>query len=354
MSNYVYARSHGLGAVTRNGFTVEYYADPATLDFKDRNMKKLYENLRNADIDFQKMMMDVAKNLRPVSGTVEFISGGNIKAADLEKMFRVTLPTAGMAVFLELACGGRPLDQGAQAVGQMLKQTLTVSAALFGTLGGVATAVIAAAAPLPVLIPAAIALAPVPGIAIPAAILCGGVALLLGSLITGELPSKKDFGDSLKAAARLAGSPEPSQAEIDSAYKGLKDANDVAKALKQATTSDSPAPVTARDRAIAAAKAAAKAQIEARVKALKDRGARDARTGSYNPPAPTPPPDFDTATYQAGWQTVKPLPSGVPPQDGTPRVPVKINAQGEPVTAGFPVVPVALAAGLALLLLSRR
>ena len=110
----------------------------------------------------------------------------------------------------------------------------------------------------------------------------------------------------------------------------------------------------AKAKVIADAKAAAKAQIEAKVKALKDRGAADARTGSYNPPAPAPPPDFDTANYQAGWQTVKPLPSGVPPQDVTPRVPVKINAQGEPVAAGFPVVPVALAAGLALLLLSRR
>ena len=354
MSNYVYARSHGLGAVTRNGFTVEYYADPATLDFKDRKMKKLYEDLRNADVDFQKMMNDVARSLRPVIGTVEFISGGNIKAADLEKLFRAKLPTSGMAVFLEVACGARSLDQGFQAVGQMLKRDLEGAAATFGTLGGVSAAVSAAAIPLPALVPAAAVLVPVAAVAIPAAFLCGGVSMLLGNMITGELPSKKDFGDSLKTAARLAGSPEPSQAEIDSAYKGLKDANDVAKALKQATTSDSPAPVTARDRAIADAKAAAKAQIEAKVKALKDRGARDARTGSYNPPAPTPPPDFDTATYQAGWQTVKPLPSGVPPQDVTPRVPVKINAQGEPVAAGFPVVPVALAAGVALLLLSRR
>jgi hypothetical protein len=86
---------------------------------------------------------------------------------------------------------------------------------------------------------------------------------------------------------------------------------------------------------------------------LKDRGAADARAGKYNPPAPTPPPDFDTATYQAGWQTVKSLPPGVSPSV-SPSVPVKINAQGEPVAAGFPVVPVALAAGLALLLLSRR
>ena len=358
MSNYVYARSHGLGAVTRNGFTVEYYADPATLDFKDRNMKKLYENLRNADVDFQKMMNDIARSLRPAIGTVEFISGGGIKAADIEKAFRAKLPTSGMAVFLEVACGARPLDQGFQAVGQMLKRDLEGAVGAFGLLGGVSAAVSASSLiPSPVqpfLLAAAVPLVALASIAIPAAFLCGGVAMLLGNMITGELPSKKDFGDSLKAAARLAGSPEPSQAEIDSAYKGLKDANDVAKALKQATTSDSPAPVTARDRAIAAAKAAARAQIEARVKALKDRGARDARTGSYNPPAPTPPPDFDTATYQAGWQTVKPLPSGVPPQDVTPRVPVKINAQGEPVAAGFPVVPVALAAGLALLLLSRR
>lgn len=351
MSNYVYTRSHGLGAVTRNGFTVEYYADPATLDFKDRNMKKLYENLRNADVDFQKMLMDIASNLSPVLGTVEFISGGKIKAAELKKLFGLHLPTSGMAVFLEVASGGRPLDQGFRAVGQMLKRDLEVDAALFGTLGGLSAAISAASLipgpQQPFLVAAAIPLLTIAAVAIPAAGLCGGVAMLLGSAIKGQLPSKKDFGDSLKAAARLAGSPEPSQAEIDSAYKGLKDANDVAKALKQATTSDSPEPetVTARDRAIAAAKSAARSQAEAKIKALRDRGARDARTGSYNPPTPVPPPDFDTINYQAGWQTVKPLP---------PVVPGKINAQGEPVTTGFPVVPVALAAGVALLLLSRR
>jgi len=223
----------GLGSVTRKGFTVDYYADPATLKFKDRKMKKLYEDLRNADIDFQKSMNDVSKSLKDVLGTLEFISGGKVKAADLKKLLRVKLPTSGIAVFLEVACGGRPMDKGFQAVGKMLKQDLEGATALFGTLGGVAAAISAAAVPLPALVPAAAVLVPVAAIAIPAAGLCGVVAALLGGAVNGQIPSKKEFSDGLKAAARLAGSPEPTQAEIDTAYKGLKDANDAAKAVKQ-------------------------------------------------------------------------------------------------------------------------
>lgn len=226
----------GLGSVTRKGFTVEYYADPATLNFKDRKMKKLYEDLRNADVDFQKSMNDVSKSLKDVLGTLEFVSGGKIKAEDLKKLLRVKLPTSGIAVFLEVACGGRPMDKGFQAVGKMLKQDLEGATALFGTLGGVAAAISAAAVPVPALVPAAAVLVPVAAIALPAAGLCAVVAALLGSAITGKLPSKSDFADGLKAAARLSGSPEPSQAEIDAAYKGLKDANDAAKVVKQAAT----------------------------------------------------------------------------------------------------------------------
>ena len=230
----------GLGSVTRKGFTVEYYADPATLNFKDRKMKKLYEDLRNADVDFQKSMNDVSKMLSPHFGTVEAVSFGKIKAADLKKLFRVKLPTSGIAVFLEVACGGRPLDKGFQAVGKMLKQDLEGATALFGTLGGVSAAVSAAALipspATPFLAAAAVVLVPVAAIALPAAGLCGVVAALLGTAIKGQLPSKSDFADGLKAAARLSGSPEPSQAEIDAAYKGLKDANDAAKVVKQADT----------------------------------------------------------------------------------------------------------------------
>jgi len=118
-------------------------------------------------------------------------------------------------------------------------------------------------------------------------------------------------------------------------------------ALGDVATLEAAKAAKAKAKVIADAKAAAKAQIEAKVKALKDRGAADARTGSYNPPAPAPPPDFDTANYQAGWQTVKPLPSGVPPQNVAPA------STGAPST--FPIVPVAIAAaGLAAILLMRK
>ena len=226
----------GLGSFKRKGFTVDYYADPATLKFKDRKMEKLYKDLRNADVDFQKMANDVSKSLKDVLGAVEFASGGKIKAADLKKLLRVKLPTSGIAVFLEVACGGRPMDKGFQAVGKMLQQDLQGATALFGTYVGVTAAIGGLAFAVPPLATVAIAMTPLAALALPAAGLCGVVAALLGSAITGKLPSKKDFGDGLKAAARLSDSPEPSKAEIDEAYKGLKDANDAAKVVKQAAT----------------------------------------------------------------------------------------------------------------------
>jgi hypothetical protein len=76
--------------------------------------------------------------------------------------------------------------------------------------------------------------------------------------------------------------------------------------------------------AIAKAKKAARAQIEAKVSDMRQRGIADAKVGKYAAPAPTAPPDFDTMNYQAGWlSTGAALPPGVVPvgAGGIPRSP---------------------------------
>lgn len=78
----------------------------------------------------------------------------------------------------------------------------------------------------------------------------------------------------------------------------------------------------AKAEAIAAAVAAAKAKIAAQVLDMRQKGIADAKAGRYAAPAPTPPPDFNTMNYQAGWMsTGAALPPGV----------VLVGAGGVPV-----------------------
>jgi hypothetical protein len=61
---------------------------------------------------------------------------------------------------------------------------------------------------------------------------------------------------------------------------------------------------------IAAAKAAGKKAIEAKVLAMRNKGAADAKAGKYAPPPPAPAPDFDTMNYREGWKSTGiPLPT---------------------------------------------
>ena len=63
-------------------------------------------------------------------------------------------------------------------------------------------------------------------------------------------------------------------------------------------------------KAIAAAKVAGKKAIEAKVLAMRNKGAADAKAGKYAPPPPAPAPDFDTMNYREGWKSTGiPLPT---------------------------------------------
>jgi len=67
-----------------------------------------------------------------------------------------------------------------------------------------------------------------------------------------------------------------------------------------------------RAEAIAKAKEAAKAKTVVQINAMRQKGIDDAKAGRYAAPAPTPPPDFNTMNYQAGWMsTGAALPPGV-------------------------------------------
>jgi hypothetical protein len=97
--------------------------------------------------------------------------------------------------------------------------------------------------------------------------------------------------------------------------------------------------------------------------AQRNKGAADARAGTYNPPLPQPAPDFDTANYQAGWKTVKPLPTGAADAvaaaaagGGAPDAPggAPDAPGGAPPAGGLPIIPILAVAGVAAFLLLRK
>jgi hypothetical protein len=120
-----------------------------------------------------------------------------------------------------------------------------------------------------------------------------------------------------------------------------------------------PSAAQLRQEAIAEAKEKAKAAAEARAVANRSRGTADARAGTYNPPPPQPAPDYDTALYQAGWKTVKPLPAGAvdavaaaaaaSAPGGAPDA-----SDGTPPAKGLPILPILAVAGVAAFLLLRK
>jgi len=200
---------------------VGYYAPLGSLRFSDSKAQSLYEALRDADVKFQKKIARVVEFLEPVFGAVQKVTFGKIKKDDLKKILALKLPTAGTALFLEVALGGRPLDEGAIAVAKMLRRALVAGASTFAIITGLAAAV-----DLALLIPSAQFLVPVAAklttmaaLAIPAGLACGSVAALLECVIDKRMPSKEELGTVLQVTSKLAKRPAPSQAQIDLAYQ---------------------------------------------------------------------------------------------------------------------------------------
>lgn len=226
----------GLGAFTHKGFTVDYYA--SSTSFADKNLKKLYEGMRNADIEFQKNAAFVLSTISPAFGAVEFASGGQIKAADLRKALRLKLPTWGVALVLEVAAGKRPLDAGFRAAMKECAKDMEASKALFAVVTGLSATVSALAVAPPTAF-----LAPALPVLIPLATIAGtatGVAAILEpifkSLASGKPPTKKQMTDMMNGAARLSGQKPPSTKEIDALVKDFDKAMTAAPAPAAAPT----------------------------------------------------------------------------------------------------------------------
>jgi len=225
----------GLGAFTHKGFTVDYYA--ASTSFSDKNFKKLYEGMRNADIEFQKNATFVLSMISPAFSAIEFASGGKVKAADLRKALRLKLPTWGVALVLEVAAGKRPLDAGFRAAMKECAKDMEAAKAAFGVVTGLsATVSVLAAAPptaflagaLPVLVPLAVVAGTATGVAVI-------LEPIFKSLASGKPPTTKQMTDMMNGAARLSGQPPPSTKEINTLV------NDFGKAMTLSATPTKPA-----------------------------------------------------------------------------------------------------------------
>jgi hypothetical protein len=283
----------GLGAFTRNGYTVDYYAKSGSLSFADKNLKNLYEGMRNADIDFQKNAANILKAISPIFDAIEFASLGKLRADDLRKALRLKLPTWGVALFLEVAAGKRPLDKGFQAAMRECGKDMEGAKAAFGILTAVNGILIGLAVPplptaavlIPIL-PATATLATVAGTAT-------GVAAILEPIFkglgTGKMPSRKQMKDMMEGAARLSGQKLPSSAEID------KIAADFDKAQKAAVAATAP-PKTEKPTTLdqpsggnpaLAAKQAKMAQLEREQREREQRAAASANAANTLPSAQT-------------------------------------------------------------------
>lgn len=268
----------GLGAFTHKGYTVDYYA--SSTSFADKNIKKLYEGLRNADIEFQKNAAFVIKTISPAFGAIEFVTAGKVRADDVKKALRLKLPTWGVALILEVAAGKRPLDKGFKAAMKECAKDMEAAKAAFAIVTGVSATVSGLA-----LAPPTVFLAPAVPVLVPLAAIAGtatGVAAVLEpifkALASGKVPSQKQMKDMMEGAARLSGQKLPSTAEV------AKVTADFDKAMKAAA-----APVQAAVTEIAAGNPALIAKQE------KQRQQQQTLTPPANTPADTP-PQAQTAT----------------------------------------------------------
>lgn len=212
-----YEGGAGLGAFTRNGFTVRYYANPGQLSFSNANLRKLYEGMRNADIDFQKLCRDVLRAISPVFGALEFGSGGKLNARDMRTALQLRLPTWGVALFLEVAAGRRALDDAFKSFMRQVADDMAASTALFGTLLGInATCLVLAAIPatapvfatiLPITIPLA-------GLAAAGTSLAATLRPIFDTIARGTPPSAAQVKTMTTGAANISGQKPPSDAEV--------------------------------------------------------------------------------------------------------------------------------------------
>lgn len=216
----VNARGHYLGAVSAKGVTIDYYASPATLRWSSNQMKALHDKLVAFDIDFQKTVKNVAGTIKPFLGLVRAV-GIKANDDDIDELAKLPAVTAGAALLLEVAFGGRKVDNAFFGILQLISSQLIAGTTILTIASSACIAIGSAGV---VAAGTGVVLLSVGGVLGTTALICGLVGVVLGNLAKKEMPSRADYGSMMKASAQLAGEPIPSEAQIDIAYAATESA----------------------------------------------------------------------------------------------------------------------------------
>jgi hypothetical protein len=315
VSNYVYLRGTGspsLGAVSVRGITIDYYASPTSLKWTDRGMKSLHDKMVQVDIAFREYTKMIVGAIRPLVGLAR-LAGIKVTDKDLDDMLSAPGPSAALGLILEVAFGGRKIDDAFMGVLRILSGFLIYNAGacaiIAAVCGAIGAAGVVAAGTGALLISAAAAF----GVA---SVACGIAGSVLKSLSNGEMPSRADFGAMMKSSAQVAGEPVPTEAQIDAAYAATN--------VAFVAAGGKPAPGRKTDRA------ALDQAKEKKARLLEEEQARQR-----------------AAVAAAAIVASRRIEPARPEQ-------VSLQTKDEPSPSGFPVVPAALAAGVALFLFMRR
>ena len=225
-----------LGAYNAQGVTISYYEDPRLLSFSDSNMKSFYEQLRDADLGWQKAMNDLNNFLSPFYGLMTACTGGLVNFGALANASKLPLPTAPLAAILEITAGNKPIDRSFYDLMALMRQQMAAAAGIFGFVGTSCGAIAGILTASAVGLPVAAVLAPIAAVGGVAATAAGITAATLGSVKPGQVPTKQQFKDMVHISSAVLFRPAPSDAEIDKMY---------AKLLEVESGAPAPAPAPA-------------------------------------------------------------------------------------------------------------
>ena len=235
----------GLGAFTSDGFTVEYYENPNLLKFQDPNLKATYEVLRNADHGFQKIMKMLGDAIAEVVKAVRsLIPGIEITPEQVRRAFKIPLPTAGVAMLLEVAAGGKMLDRTMFDLLDILGQQAEFMLGVFGIMSGLAGTVSAfcwAFSWLGVPAIGAAVFTPITSVGTVGVLVTGPLSILFKAIAkTQKTPTRKQFKDMIDLSCRLSFAKMKTDAEINKMYAELLAKTDPAAAKASAPKASAP------------------------------------------------------------------------------------------------------------------
>ncbi len=203
-----------LGAVTRSGVTIDYYANQAELKWSSGGLKQVHDTLMGIDFGLRSLIAKIPIEMLSMLG----LSKGQVE--DLKGLRAYPCPLAApLALLLEFCAGGRRWDSSTRGLLLWLRDGCFGSAGLAVVLGLVcagiglliSAGVVTAAVGLP--------LAAAGGVIATGGVVMGALGAIFGALAGGQKPDKAQFTTAMKKAAELSKKPV-TQAEIDLAYAG--------------------------------------------------------------------------------------------------------------------------------------